>query len=135
MSELGYRYRDLFVVGSCAAAIFFVASLASERALRATRVLAEVDTNRRLWLLIGYADVLAGGLAGLALCGLSVFDSFRTPRAHLGFTARRLRSFAMRYWRYDQLTVRCNRQICFIGFLTLSGSLQTIEVSHLWHEQ
>ncbi|GAA5875073.1 hypothetical protein JCM3774_003420 [Rhodotorula dairenensis] len=116
VSELGYRYRDLFVTGSCATAIFFVASLATERALRATRVLPEVTTDRKIWYLVGFADILAGAAAGLALCGL--------------LTAIFCHIFAQYGLTHDEK----NRQICFIVFLFMSGLLQTIEVSHLWHE-
>ncbi|GAA5965599.1 hypothetical protein JCM8115_001594 [Rhodotorula mucilaginosa] len=110
VSDVAYYHRHLSVAGSSAAAIFFVASLSVERALRSTRVLPEVTSHRKLWQVVGIADVFTGACAGLALCLLSVYDSFHTPKAHLGFA------------------------ICFIVFHVLSGLLQTIEVSRLWHE-
>ena len=85
VSDVAYFHRHLSVAGSSAAAILFVASLSVERALRATRVLPEVTSDRKLWQLIGIADVFTGACAGLALCLLSVYDSFHAPNAHLGF--------------------------------------------------
>ena len=85
VSDVAYYHRHLSVAGSSAAAIFFVASLSVERALRSTRVLPEVTSHRKLWQVVGIADVFTGACAGLALCLLSVYDSFHTPKAHLGF--------------------------------------------------
>lgn len=85
VSDVAYFHRHLSVAGTAAAAIFFVASLSVERALRSTRVLPEVTSNRKLWQVVGIADVFAGAFAGLALFLLSVYDSFHTPKAHLGF--------------------------------------------------
>lgn len=132
LSDAAYYHRRFFVPGSCATALFFVASLCVERSLRATRVLPEVTSDRALWQLVGIADVFTGACAGLALCLLSVYNSFHTPNAHLGFTA------SPRYRRIPvtkSLTPSLPAQICFIGFYVLSGLLQTIEVSRLWHEQ
>ncbi|BGP57815.1 hypothetical protein JCM8202v2_005462 [Rhodotorula sphaerocarpa] len=55
-------------------------------------------------------DVLTGALAGLSLIAMSVYDIEHDPKAHVAFATS------------------------FIVFLDLSGLLQTIEVSHLWHE-
>jgi hypothetical protein len=88
LSDAASYHRRFFVPGSCATALFYVASLSVERSLRATRVLPEVTSDRALWHLVGIADVLTGACAGLGLCLLSVYDSFHTPRAHLAFTVR-----------------------------------------------
>lgn len=85
VSDVAYFHGHLSVAGSSATAVFFVASLSVERALRATRVLPEVTSDRKLWQLIAITDVFTGACAGLALCLLSVYDSFHTPNAHLGF--------------------------------------------------
>lgn len=88
LSDAAAYHRRFFVPGSCATALFFVASLSVERSLRATRVLPEVTSDRALWQLVGITDVFTGACAGLGLCLLSVYDSFHTPKAHLGFTVR-----------------------------------------------
>ncbi|GAA5984536.1 hypothetical protein JCM10908_003389 [Rhodotorula pacifica] len=110
LSDVAYHHRSIFLAGCCATASFYVSSLSTERSLRATRILPEVTTDRKLWHMVGVADVFTGGCAAMALVAMSVYDIVHAPNAHIGFA------------------------ICFIVFLDLSGLLQTVEVSHLWHE-
>ncbi|GAA5863151.1 hypothetical protein JCM8547_002813 [Rhodosporidiobolus lusitaniae] len=110
LSDVGADNKTVFLFGNIATAVFFTMSLWQERLLRAKRVMVEATEERHLWVAVGVMDVLIGGLGGIALVLLAIFDAFNYPREHNAFMTS------------------------FIICVTLSGLLQTVEVEHLWHE-
>ncbi|GAA6036328.1 hypothetical protein JCM8097_001669 [Rhodosporidiobolus ruineniae] len=110
LSDVGADNKRVFLVGNILTAVFFVASLAQERLLRAKRVMIEATDERLLWAYVGAVDILIGTTGGIALVLLAIFDAFNYPSEHNLFMST------------------------FIVCVALTGLLQTVEVEHLWHE-
>lgn len=103
----------------------------TERILRAHRVLAEVTDARTLWHVVAIADVWAGALAAIALLGMAGYDLVHYPQAYAALAV----SLRLPYYPLHWLKVTTRLQTCAVIFLSLSGLLQTVEVTRLWHEQ
>lgn len=111
LSNVGAEHPRFFQFGCSATAIFFVASLCAERILRSTRVMVEATEERLLWVSVGVVDTVVGALGGMSLVLVSVYDCVAHPYLHNVFMSS------------------------FIISVAVTGTLQTVETEHLWHEQ
>ena len=73
--------------------------------------MVEATEEKVLWVSVGVMDSVVGAFGGLSLIGVSLYDCVQHPRLHQIF------------------------MIYFILAVAVSGTLQTVETRHLWHEQ